>query len=48
MPTDLKKLIVSRIPLTEAQIKGIMKQILEGMRYLHSHYVLHRVRSTQM
>ena len=43
MPTDLRKLIVSRIPLSDAHIKGIMMQILEGARYLHSHYVIHRV-----
>jgi len=43
MPTDLRKLIISRIPLNESQIKGILKQILEGLLYLHSNLILHRV-----
>jgi len=42
MTLDLKKLIISKIPLSDSHIKCLMRQILEGAKYLHSHYVIHR------
>jgi len=45
MKLDLDTLIRDdRYELTEADIKSIMKQILEGMVCLHKNWILHRVK----
>ena len=42
-PTDLDKLLKDKsISLEERDIRGIFRQILEGMMFLHSQFVLHR------
>ena len=42
METDLEELIKdSSIILTPAHIKAIMQAILEAMKYLHEHRILH-------
>ena len=42
MEYDLLGIIDKRVPLDPTQIKCIMKQILEGVCFLHSHNVMHR------
>lgn len=29
-------------PFTESQVKCIMLQVLNGLQYLHKHYIIHR------
>ena len=44
MYTDLDKLIKDKnILLTEGIIKGIMLQVVEGLRFLHGNWIMHRV-----
>ncbi|CEM01665.1 unnamed protein product [Vitrella brassicaformis CCMP3155] len=42
MHTDLKKFLGSHPQLTEAHIKGMMQQILQGLEVMHSWYFIHR------
>ncbi len=42
MEQDLLALIDRHVPLTAAQVKCIMQQILEGVNFLHTHDVMHR------
>jgi serine/threonine protein kinase len=43
MKTDLWKLLLSKdIPLRIEHIKCIMLQIMNGLRVLHSHWIIHR------
>lgn len=46
MDTDLEEIIRDResIVLTPANIKAYMIMILTGCEYLHSNWILHRVR----
>lgn len=40
---DLASLIDHmKIPFTESQVKCIMLQLLEGVHYMHKHYIIHR------
>jgi cell cycle related kinase len=44
MPTGLGEMIKdAEIPLTEAQIKRYLEMLLQGVEYLHSNYIMHRV-----
>lgn len=42
MQTNLKKLIMSNIKLTEPMIKFILYQMLDGLHYMHSADIIHR------
>ena len=40
---DLASLIDNmKVPFTESQVKCIMVQLLEGLAYLHSKFIIHR------
>jgi cell cycle related kinase len=44
MPTGLGEMIKDDdIALTEAQIKRYLEMLLQGVEYLHSNYIMHRV-----
>eukprot|EP00043_Microstomoeca_roanoka_P014512 m.143922 g.143922 ORF g.143922 m.143922 type:complete len:155 (+) comp16030_c0_seq8:23-487(+) len=40
---DLREIISENIQLTPSDKKSIMLQSLQGLEYLHSHWILHRV-----
>ena len=42
MQTTLKKLITSKIKLTDPMIKYILFQMLDGLNYMHSADIIHR------
>lgn len=44
MPSGLAEMIKDAdMPLTEAQIKRYLEMLLQGVEYLHSNYIMHRV-----
>lgn len=39
---DLQGLLTQKIDFSEAQLKGVMVQLLQGLDYLHENNILHR------
>jgi cell division cycle 2-like protein len=43
MQTDLRKFVEKyKRPFTEGEAKTVMQQLLDGIKYLHANWVLHR------